>query len=184
MTCEKLEHLLVEDVSLAEDAEVRKHLHECANCRSLYRDLKEISELKILLRNQATAPPDFAARVLERTEAASRFGLQWRLALFLLALLLLGPSLMWLQEQGGRSNRGPSRVEAASHSIPSTATYSLDAAGKDGLVSNHSHSPYVDIILENSSQKKFILRVPSTIEINWNQMEKRSKNPNLTHVSY
>lgn len=177
MKCPEVEQKLVEDVCAAEEIEVAIHLRGCGACRSLREQLRALEELSSELRDQARAPESFVCEVLAQVRTHSRgIAGRWEVRAAGFAVLIVLSALaagFWLS-QGWETAASVQAGETGTEGIEWMAAPEPERfiGGENG---------YVDVILGESPEERFILRLPPVIEVRQTRLHDRAYFQNVSH---
>jgi hypothetical protein len=183
MSCLKIRQILTEDPSAGLSSEVLTHLEVCDACRKFQQDLLNLEELSGLLRDNVSAPSDFASRVVRQTEKRPiwRFGLLSGAAAT--CLLLIAASVGWHDARKQIQPEVAPVIIQTAGTTPEGIIFKNFAADdpigvqENGLIAED----YIDLIVESDAGSAYRVRVPSTIKIRRSDLH---HDLYLTDVSY
>lgn len=142
------------------------HLKECEECRSVYADLLEIEELSRSLSGRVQVPPNFREEVLAKV-ARERPSRPFRLVAALAGVVLLAATASFFQ--------GVESVDSTRHEGESA----LEGGRPDKA--RPAEPTYVDVIVTGEEDEKFILRLPSVIEVRRTELQEDFYISNVSH---
>ncbi len=172
MNCKSVQRRLTEDLTVArQDGSLLEHLRGCPQCQTLCEELVSLQELSRELRRSIPAPAHFpsAPRVGRRVE--SPWQRRWKPAFALAVAAVLALGVMWISGSGSGDPAVPAPQQI--QSLQEVLTLPVEAESLS--------APYVEILLNESSEQDHVLRLPPTIEIRRTQLHHDFE---LRHVSH
>ena len=163
MNCRSVQRRLTEDLKSApQDPLLRKHLGECPKCQTISRELLSLEELSRELGESPSPAPDFPSARPYPGPVGRVWRHSWKpvFALSLAAVLSLG--ILWIGASGGPVAPTGKVLTGVSAQQP---VNSLQETRTLPVETNDVAAPYVEILLEKSSQQEHVLRLPPTIEV-------------------
>jgi hypothetical protein len=167
MSCEKIRQVLIEDPSAEQSSEVRSHLEACQECRKLHEDLLNLEQLSGLLKDQVSAPSDFASRVVSRADRRTGWRFGFLSGTAAVSLLLVAATLVgWNAPDQAQPEVAREVLESVGSGPERIVFKEFSAEEIIGVKDSGVRSDdYVEIIVENATGSEYLLRVPSTIKI-------------------
>ncbi len=180
MNCNKVEKLLLEDASVGERMPIREHLASCSPCRALYQQLSDIEDLSLSLGGGKGAPQDFSTQIFAQTVARPLW--RHKTALAAMALLLVaGAANLWAYLAGDEALHGLEASQAFQQEaeLPYPPDFQWENLQERRFESRQSS--FVEVELQSPSQGRYILQIPSRIQI---QRGQAAQGADVTRVSY
>lgn len=177
MTCGEVRKLLEENIQARNELEVNGHLHQCPECYAVCGELLSLESLSELLRDQVRAPSDFLSKV---EVSIRRSFIGWKPVFAVGVVVLVSIMALWsLSITDGIFE--PHQFISSSQEIKQENMLSGKQIGAEWPTLESKSDGYVDIILEDHSRPKLIVRLPLRIEIQTGQLNQDSF---LEHVSH
>lgn len=172
MNCKSVQRRLTEDLKVArQDGLLLEHLRSCPQCQALCEELVSLQKLSRELRHSVPAPARFPSALWAERLAEPSWQRRWKPAFALVVVAVLALGILWISGSGGVF---PS--SQAGQQIQSLQEFRTLPAEAEGLA-----APYVEILLNQSSEQDHVLRLPPTIEIRRTELH---HDFDLRHVSH
>ncbi len=177
MKCQRIEKRLLQDLCSATRGEVKAHLNHCRGCERIYRELVSIQELSTDFSAKIQAPEDFFSRILSASDKRGRWQMSRRPVLVALVFTSLWLGHWWLEgeEESLKQSTGTdsfASVQEQGYWRVYDKELGVNLHASRVEIDLDNQSKYVDVILENPSRQRYILRLPLQIEVRQRELNK------------